>query len=111
MEGLERFRYLIVVYHMDKAHSYEEKVHPLGDRSLPKRGVLSTRSPCRLNPLGITVVEVLGVKGCRIEVTGLDALDGSPILDIKPYMEHFDSPIGLQMERNPDYRPNDALSS
>lgn len=77
----------------------------------PKRGVLSTRSPCRPSPLGITVVEVLEVKGSRIKVTGLDALNGSPILDIKPYKEHFDSPQGLKWERSPDYRPKDALST
>jgi tRNA-Thr(GGU) m(6)t(6)A37 methyltransferase TsaA len=111
MEGLERFRYLIVVYHMDKAPGYREKVHPMGDKSIPKRGVLSTRSPCRPSPLGITVVEVLVVKDNRIKVTGLDALNGSPILDIKPYEEHFDSPQGLKWERSPDYRPKDALST
>ncbi len=107
MEGLERFRYLIVIYHMDKAPGYREKVHPMGDKSAPMRGVLSTRSPCRPSPLGITVVEVLEVKKNRIKVTGLDALDGSPLLDIKPYEEHFDSPTGLKWERNSNYRPGD----
>lgn len=109
LAGLERFRYLIVIYHLDKAPGYIEKVHPMGDRSLPKRGVLATRSPCRPNPIGLTVAEILEVKDNRIKVTGLDALAGSPVLDIKPYEEHFDSPIGLQRERNPDYRPKDAL--
>jgi tRNA-Thr(GGU) m(6)t(6)A37 methyltransferase TsaA len=111
MEGLERFRYITVIYHLDKAPGYKEKVHPMGDRSLPKRGVLSTRSPCRPNPLGMTLVEVLEVNGCRIKVTGLDALDGTPIIDIKPYEEHFDSPTGIQWERNPDYEPKEALSN
>ncbi|HSD58286.1 MAG TPA: tRNA (N6-threonylcarbamoyladenosine(37)-N6)-methyltransferase TrmO [Methanotrichaceae archaeon] len=111
MEGLEKLRYIIVIYHMDKAPGYREKVHPMGDKSIPERGVLSTRSPCRPSSLGITVVEVLEVKGNRIKVTGLDALNGSPILDIKPYEEHFDSPLGLQWERSPDYRPKDALMS
>ncbi len=105
------FGYLIVIYHMDKAPGYRKKVHPMGDKSIPKRGVLSTRSPCRPSPLGITVVEVLEVRGNRIKVTGLDALNKSPILDIKPYEEHFDSPLGLQWERSPDYRPKDALTS
>ncbi len=110
LAGLERFRYLIVVYHLDKAPGYIEMVHPMGDKSLPKRGVLATRSPCRPNPIGITVAEILEVKDNRIKVTGLDALDGSPILDIKPYEEHFDTPLGLQRERSPDYRPKDALA-
>ena len=107
MEGLEKFRYLIVIYHMDKAPGYREKVHPMGDKSIPMRGVLSTRSPCRPSPLGITVVEVLEVKKNRITVTGLDALDGSPLPDIKPYEEHFDSPMGLKWERDSNYRPRD----
>ncbi len=108
LEGLERFKYLIVVYHLDRSPGYIEKVHPMGDLSLPKRGVLATRSPCRPNPLGITVVEILEVCGTRIKVTGLDALHGTPILDIKPYEEHFDSPPGLQKERDPCYRPKDC---
>ncbi len=107
LEGLEHFRYLIVIYHLDKSPGYREKVHPMGDLSLPKRGVLATRSPCRPNPLGITVVEVLKVARNKISVTGLDALHGTPILDIKPYEEHFDSPYGLQRERDPSYRPKD----
>jgi len=108
LEGLERFRYLIVIYHLDRSPGYRDKVHPMGDLSLPKRGVLATRSPCRPNPLGITVVEVLEVTGNKILVTGLDALHGTPILDIKPYEEHFDSPLGLQRERDPCYRPRET---
>jgi tRNA (adenine37-N6)-methyltransferase len=65
----------------------------MGDQSIPERGVLATRSPCRPNPIGITVAEILSVKGNAIRVTGLDALNGTPILDIKPYEEHFDSHI------------------
>lgn len=107
LEGLERFRNLVVIYHMNRTGGYQEKVHPMGDISIPMRGVLATRSPCRPNPIGITVVESLGIEKSRIKVTGLDALDGTPILDIKPYMEHFDSPQGLQRESDPNYRPSD----
>ena len=107
MEGLESFKHLIVVYHFSKVQGYLEKVHPMGDQSLPKRGVLATRSPYRPNPLGITLVEVLGIKGTTIEVTGLDALNDTPIIDIKPYEEHFDSPLGLQKEKDPGYRLRD----
>jgi len=53
-------------------------------------------------------VEVLNVEGRKITVTGLDALDGSPILDIKPYEEHFDSPGGVEAERDPGYTPKDG---
>ena len=73
-----------------------------------ERGVLATRSPCRPNPIGITVAEILKIEGNRIKVTGLDALNETPILDIKPYEEHFDSPVGIERERELGYRPRDA---
>ena len=100
LEGIERYRYLLVVYHIDRSSGYREKVHPMGDPSIPERGVFSTRSPCRPNPIGITVVEILGIEAGSIKVTGLDALNGSPILDIKPYEEHFDSPVELDREKD-----------
>jgi len=111
LNGLEHFKHLVVIYHLHHAAGYQETVHPMGDRSIARRGVLATRSPCRPNPLGITVVEILRIDNGHIEVTGLDALDGTPILDIKPYDEHFDSPEGLVRERHPCYRPEDPLSS
>jgi tRNA (Thr-GGU) A37 N-methylase len=78
-------------------------MHPL-----PERDVLATRSPCWPNPIGITVAEILSVQGNRIRVTGLDALNCTPILDIMPYEEHFDSPGGVEKEREPGYRPSDT---
>lgn len=110
LEGLERYRYLIVIYHLHRAPGYQEKVHPMGDRTIPKRGVLATRSPSRPNPIALTVVEIIEVDENRITVTGLDALDETPILDIKPYEEHFDSPEGLLRERDPGYRPQDQAA-
>jgi tRNA-Thr(GGU) m(6)t(6)A37 methyltransferase TsaA len=109
LEGMERYKYLLVVYHIDRSPGYRERVHPMGDLSRPERGVLATRSPCRPNPIGITVVEILAVEGTKICVTGLDALDGSPLLDIKPYEEHFDSPAGLEWEKDPSYTPGESL--
>jgi tRNA (Thr-GGU) A37 N-methylase len=53
------------------------------------------------------VVEILVVEGTKICVTGLDALDGSPLLDIKPYEEHFDSPAGLEREKDLTYKPKE----
>ena len=111
LEGLDRYRYLIVIYHLNLASGYQEKVHPMGDRTIPKRGVLATRSPSRPNPIALTVVELIENEGNRIVVTGLDALDETPILDIKPYEEHFDSPQGLLRERDPNYQPQDQVSS
>jgi tRNA (adenine37-N6)-methyltransferase len=108
LDGLDRYKFILVIYHIDRSPGYRERVHPMGDRSIPERGVLATRSPCRLNPIGITVAEILSVQGNKIRVTGLDALNGTPILDIKPYEEHFDSPAGIEREREPGYRPNDV---
>lgn len=60
-------------------------------RGGPKRGVLSTRSPHRPNPIGLTAVRLLGVQGRTLTVSGIDLLDGTPILDIKPYVPGFDA--------------------
>lgn len=105
LDGLERNKFILVIYHIDRSPGYRERVHPMGDQSVPERGVLATRSPCRPNPIGITVAEILTIEGNKIRVTGLDALNGTPILDIKPYEEHFDSPVGIEMEKEPGYKP------
>ena len=65
LEGMERYKYLLVVYHIDRSPGYRERVHPMGDPSRPERGVFATRSPCRPNPIGITVVEILAVEGTK----------------------------------------------
>lgn len=108
LSGIEKYRFIFVIYHIHRALGYDLLVHPMGDESIPKRGLFATRTPRRPNPIGLTVVEVLNVEGNKITVTGLDALDESPILDIKPYEEHFDSPKGVEAERDPDYRPTDG---
>jgi len=92
LDGIERFKHLIILYHIDRSPGYRPLVHPHGDPNIPERGVFSTRSPCRPNPIGMTVVEVLDVSGSRIRVKCLDALDGTPVLDIKPYVKQLDSP-------------------
>ncbi|MGB7570579.1 MAG: tRNA (N6-threonylcarbamoyladenosine(37)-N6)-methyltransferase TrmO [Methanothrix sp.] len=107
MDGLERYRYLLVVFQFHRSAGYRERVHPMGDRSIPERGVLATRSPCRPNPIGVTVVEIVSVQGNTIRVTGLDALNGTPILDIKPYEEHFDTQVGIERELDASFKPED----
>lgn len=109
LEGMERYKYLLVVYHIDRSPGYRERVHPMGDPGRQEPGVFATRSPCRPNPIGITVVEILAVEGTKICVRGLDAPDGSPLLDIKPNEEHFDSPAGLEWEKDPSYTPGESL--
>jgi tRNA-Thr(GGU) m(6)t(6)A37 methyltransferase TsaA len=94
LDGLEGFSHLIVVYWMHKLPSPKEppmKVHPKGDQSLPLTGVFATRSPTRPNPIGVTVVRLLRRHKNVLEVRGLDALNGTPVLDIKPYIPTHDS--------------------
>ncbi|MFH1138218.1 MAG: tRNA (N6-threonylcarbamoyladenosine(37)-N6)-methyltransferase TrmO [Pseudomonadota bacterium] len=74
----------------DRAARDRLKVHPRGDLSRPLTGVFSTRSPARPNPVSLTLVEVLSIKDGRIEVKGLEALDGTPVIDLKPYVAAID---------------------
>ena len=92
LEGLGNLQRLVVLTWFDRAERDTLRVHPRGDRSVPLRGVFSTRSPNRPNPIGLHVVDVLRVSGNRIEVRGMDALNGTPILDIKPWLRNLDAP-------------------
>jgi tRNA-Thr(GGU) m(6)t(6)A37 methyltransferase TsaA len=77
---------LIVLTWLDRARRDVLRVHPRDDASNPLRGVFSTRSADRPNPIGLHTVEVLAVDGLRILVRDLEALDGTPVLDLKPVL-------------------------
>ncbi|MCG5443815.1 tRNA (N6-threonylcarbamoyladenosine(37)-N6)-methyltransferase TrmO [Micromonospora sp. NIE79] len=77
---------LLVLTWLDRARRDVLAVHPRGDENRPETGVFSTRSPHRPNPIGLHRVRVLAVDGLRIEVADLEALDGTPILDVKPVL-------------------------
>jgi tRNA-Thr(GGU) m(6)t(6)A37 methyltransferase TsaA len=84
LKDIEGFSHLFVIWVFDRATGYELVGAPPTD---PRpHGVFATRSPRRPNPLGLTVVELLRREGRRLYVHGLDMLDGTPILDIKPYL-------------------------
>lgn len=94
LDGIEGFSHLIIVYWMHKLPPRQQppiKVHPKGEQSLPLVGVFASRSPDRPNPIGITVVKLLGRQGNILKVAGLDALNGTPLLDVKPYIPSHDS--------------------
>ena len=95
-DGLEGFSHIIVVFWMHKTASQRVplKQHPRGMATLPAVGPFACRSPLRPNPIGITVVKLLGRSGNKLTVKGLDALDGTPILDIKPYLPRYNAPTG-----------------
>jgi len=84
LTDVEGFSHLIVVWVFDRAQGYELMATPPTDDR--PHGVFATRSPRRPNPIGLTVVELLGREGPRLRVRGLDMLDGTPILDLKPYL-------------------------
>ena len=82
--GLKPGRRITVVYWFHRSVGYELLQHPRGDRNRPKRGVFALRSPHRPNPIGITRVQLVSIEKNVLLVRGLDAMDGTPILDLKP---------------------------
>jgi tRNA-Thr(GGU) m(6)t(6)A37 methyltransferase TsaA len=81
--GLQKGWKIVILYWMHLAERDMLQVHPRGDRTRPLRGVFSTRSPQRPNPVSLDTVEITGIEGTVIDVIGLDAVDGTPLLDIK----------------------------
>lgn len=92
LEGIEDFTHIIVIFWTHKLSGipFPLKVHPRHDPNLPLRGVLSTRSPVRPNCIGLTVVKLERRKNNVLEVKGLDAFNGTPVLDLKPYIKSSD---------------------
>jgi tRNA-Thr(GGU) m(6)t(6)A37 methyltransferase TsaA len=90
LEGIEEFSHIVVVYwpHLIPAERRALlQVRPMGRKDMPQRGIFATRSPARPNPLLISTVRLLERNGNVLRVQALEAMDGSPILDIKPYTE------------------------
>jgi tRNA-Thr(GGU) m(6)t(6)A37 methyltransferase TsaA len=93
LEGLEGVRpgdSLLVLTWLDRARRDVLRVHPRGDRSRAPQGVFATRSPDRPNPIGLHRVEVVSIEGSRALVRNLEALNGTPILDVKPVLGAID---------------------
>jgi tRNA-Thr(GGU) m(6)t(6)A37 methyltransferase TsaA len=87
LDGLESGARVIVLTWLDRADRTTLKVHPRDDARNPLRGVFGTRSADRPNPIGLHEVEVLAVDGNRVQVSDLEALDGTPIVDLKPVIQ------------------------
>ncbi|MEM1301481.1 MAG: SAM-dependent methyltransferase [Pseudomonadota bacterium] len=91
--GLETFSHAVVVFvfdQLDLAHIERGARHPRGRSDWPKVGVLAQRGSPRPNRLGVTTCEIVSVDGLAVRVRGLDAIDGTPVLDIKPHMQGFE---------------------
>lgn len=89
VEGLDGIRpgdELIVLTWLDRARRDVLRVHPRSDRKRPEQGVFNTRSPDRPNPIGLHVVEVASIDGPRLRVRNLEALDATPVIDVKPVL-------------------------
>jgi len=93
LDAIEGFSHVIVVFHIDRVPRDEQRLQiAVGNEDEPpQRGVLATRSQLRPNPIGTSVVRVLHRRKNVLRVQGLDALDGTPLLDIKPYLPAYDS--------------------
>ena len=81
---------IIVITWLHRAHRDVLKVHPRGDASNPLTGVFSTRSPDRPNPLGLHRAKVVGIHPGRLHIGPIEAIDGTPVIDIKPVVESAD---------------------
>jgi tRNA-Thr(GGU) m(6)t(6)A37 methyltransferase TsaA len=84
LADIEGFSHVFVLWAFDRAEGFDLVAHPPSDNR--PHGVFATRSPRRPNPIGLTVVELLSREGPALRVRGIDMLDGTPILDIKPYL-------------------------
>ncbi len=83
LDGIVAGQTIVVLFWLHMSARDTLKVYPRGDRSRGLKGVFATRSPIRPNPIAISELQVLAVDGCRLEVIGLDILDGTPVIDIK----------------------------
>lgn len=110
LKDLAGFSHLILLYHLHRAPAPAMLARPFLDSV--ERGVFATRAPCRPNPIGLSVVRLLGVEGNVLRLADVDMLDGSPLLDIKPYVPAFDAPgecrAGWLEGRTGDERRSDS---
>ena len=86
LDGIRPGDEVVVLTWLDRARRDVLRVHPRGDLARPEEGVFNTRSPDRPNPIGLHVVQILAIDGHRVQVRNLEALHGTPIVDLKPVL-------------------------
>jgi tRNA-Thr(GGU) m(6)t(6)A37 methyltransferase TsaA len=88
VKDIDGFSHIILIYHFHLASGYSLEARPFLDNEM--RGIFSMRGPARPNPIGISVVRLIQVDKCTLHIENVDILDGTPLLDIKPYVPDFD---------------------
>jgi tRNA-Thr(GGU) m(6)t(6)A37 methyltransferase TsaA len=88
LKDIDGFSHIILIYHFHLSKGYSLHVKPFLDDEM--RGLFATRAPKRPNPIGISVVRLEKVEGCKLQIRDVDIVDGTPLLDIKPYVPKFD---------------------
>lgn len=94
LKDLDGFSHIILLYYFHRSHGFDLHVVPFMD-SQP-RGLFATRAPKRPNPIGISVVQLDKIEDAVLHIQNVDILDGTPLLDIKPYVPEFDAPIEVR---------------
>lgn len=92
LKDLDSNEYIIVLYHLNKSKGWETTVHPGGIKTSKALGMFATRTPRRPNSIGFGVIKLDKIEGGTIYVSGVDAFDGTPVLDIKPFVPSIDCP-------------------
>jgi len=95
LTDLEGFSHIILIYHLHLSNGYSLKVKPFLDNT--ERGIFATRAPKRPNPIGMSVVCLDKIEGSKIYISNVDIVDGTPLLDIKPYIPNFDKCKGEEI--------------
>ncbi|MGA9533409.1 MAG: tRNA (N6-threonylcarbamoyladenosine(37)-N6)-methyltransferase TrmO [Anaerolineales bacterium] len=95
LKDLAGFSHVILVYHLHKARSSDLTVTPFLDSE--PHGIFATRAPIRPNPIGISIVRLIKIQGNVLYLESLDVIDGTPLLDIKPYVPEFDAPENVRV--------------
>jgi tRNA-Thr(GGU) m(6)t(6)A37 methyltransferase TsaA len=94
LKDLEGFSHIILLYHFHRSHGFDLHLVPFMDSEL--RGLYATRAPKRPNPIGLSIVQLAGIKAGVLSIRNVDILDKTPLLDIKPYVPQFDSPKNVR---------------
>jgi len=101
LQGLADFSHLVVVFHLDQIPAFDKEKqllrNPRGMEHLTPVGMFAQRTKFRPNPIGVTPVRLVSIVGNTLIVTGLDAMDGTPVLDVKPYIPEFDRADDVKM--------------